>query len=61
MLLNRIIVCTSNDPLLLTKGNEQMNMMAKMMSMPHPVKLAHPGMRPNISGIGVNSHSECIR
>ena len=52
-----MLIFTSNEPPLLTNGSEQINMMAKIITIPQPVKLAHPGMRPNIPGHGVKSHS----
>ena len=52
-----MLMFTSNEPPLLTNGREQINMMAKIIKIAQPVKLAHPGMRPNIPGHGVNSQS----
>ena len=56
-----MLMFTSNEPPLLTNGREQINMMAKIIKIAQPVKLAHPGMRPNIPGHGVNSQSSKIR
>ena len=54
---NTNILITSKDPFLRTNGKEQIARMVRIIKRAHPVKLAHPGMRPNCPGSGVNSHS----
>ena len=48
---------TSNEPLLLTNGNEQIAMIIRINKIAQPVKQAQPGIKPNVLGAGVNNHS----